>query len=198
MLLDEAKNITQMLQKARSGGGAAAEELMDAVYTSLKKVARRYMRAERGDHTLQPTAIVNEAFMRLFQPSGEAGQWKLAPIDWQSRAHFLGIAAKQMRQVLIDHGRGKSAAKRAGLKVCVDDANGIAAVPAQDFERLDQMLTLLATKDPEAARVVELKFFGGLTDKEAAEVMEISTARLRRSWEFARSWLRQRMQPVMG
>jgi RNA polymerase sigma factor (TIGR02999 family) len=129
----------------------------------------------------------------MFRPGDVAGQWRSVDLDWQSRAHFLGIAAKQMRQVLIDHGRAKSAGKRAGLKVALDDAGDMAATPPADFERLDQMLTLLEANDAEAARVVELKFFGGLTDREAAEVMGISVARLRRSWEFARSWLRHRV-----
>jgi RNA polymerase sigma factor (TIGR02999 family) len=171
---------------------------MEAVYGDLQKVARRYMAAERADHTLQPTAIVNEVFLRLFKPPADAGEdWRSNAIDWQGRAHFLGVAAKQMRRVLIEHGRAKRTKKRAGLKVTLDDAGPLAAAPdagAQDIERLDEVLELLATKDPVAAKVVELKFFGGLTDKETAEVLGVSFAKVRRDWEFARGWLRQRLE----
>ena len=194
LLDDDTANITKLLQEARLGNESAAEELMDAVYTGLKQVARRYMKAERGDHTLQPTAIVNEAFLRLFQPVGpDKAEWRSVPVDWQSRAHFLGVAAKQMRQILVDHGRNKGAVKRSGIKISVEDASSMAAPADQEFEKLDQLLTLMAAKDPEAAKVVELKFFGGLTDKEGAHVMDISVAKFRRHWEFARSWLRHRM-----
>ena len=193
-MLLQAENITQLLQEAVLGSESSADRLMSAVYTDLRKVARRYMAAERASHTLQPTAIVNEVFLRMFKPSGEAANgWRPVAVDWQSRAHFLGVAAKQMRQVLIDHGRSKRAAKRDGIRISLEDAGPVALAPEPEFEKLDQLLTLLATKDPDAARVVELKFFGGLTDKEAVLVMGTNLAKLRRDWEFARSWLRHRM-----
>jgi len=189
----DSKNITLLLHQALQGSASSAEHLMEAVYTDLQRVARRYMGSERSGHTLQPTAIVNEVFLRLFKPADGGEGWQSVPIDWQSRVHFLGVAAKQMRQVLIDHGRGKQAAKRHGIKVSLEDAGQVAGAPEFDFEKLDQLLTLLAQKDERAARVVELKFFGGMTDKEAAEAMGTNLARVRRDWEFARSWLRQRM-----
>jgi RNA polymerase sigma factor (TIGR02999 family) len=153
------------------------------------------MAAEDSQHTLQPTAIVNEAFLRLFRhEQGPDSPWQTVSVDWQSRAHFLAVAAKQMRLVLIDHARQKRAAKRgSGLKISLDDAGSLAASPEQDFESIDRLLNLLAEKDPAAAQVVELKFFGGLTDREAALAMGITIAKLRRDWDFARSWLRHRM-----
>jgi RNA polymerase sigma factor (TIGR02999 family) len=186
----ETENITSLLQAVRSGEAGSADKLMSAMYSDLRQVARRYMASERADHTLQPTAVVNEVYLRLFR------QDEPAAIDWQSRAHFMSVAAKQMRQILIDHARQKRATKRDfGVKIALADADprALATQPHYDFEALDELLNLLATKDPEAARVVELKFFGGLTDREAALVMGINVAKLRRDWEFARSWLRHRM-----
>jgi RNA polymerase sigma-70 factor (ECF subfamily) len=154
------------------------------------------MASENRDHTLQPTAVVNEAFLRLFRPVKDArGGWQSIPIEWQNRAHFLAIAARQMRLVLVDYARQRRAAKRGGgVKISIEDIGQVAAGEAHDVEAVDQLLELLATKDADAARVVELKFFGGLTDREAALVMNISAARLRRDWEFARSWLRHRLK----
>ena len=170
---------------------------MSAVYQDLRRVARSVMASEDAQHTLQPTAIVNEAFLRLFRHGqGPDSPWQSVAVDWQSRAHFLAVAAKQMRQVLIDHARQKRAAKRgSGLKISLNDADAgiLAAHPEQDFESIDRLLNLLAEKDPAAAQVVELKFFGGLTDREAALAMGITIAKLRRDWDFARSWLRHRL-----
>jgi RNA polymerase sigma-70 factor (ECF subfamily) len=193
-----SEHITTLLQAARQGTPASADQLMSAVYTDLRKVARRYMSSERGDHTLQPTAVVNEVLLRLFHPpaEGSAGGWQSVSIDWESRTHFLGIAAKQMRQVLIDHARQKRSIKRDfGIKVRLDDKNAdsLAADASFEFETLNQLLDLLAAKDKDAAQVFELKFFGGLTFEEAAEVMHSNYAKARRDWEFARSWLRHRL-----
>lgn len=177
---------------------------MSAVYQDLRHVARRVMSDERSQQTLQPTAIVNEAFLRLFRRAdGPESQWQSVPVDWQSRAHFLAVAAKQMRLVLIDYARQKKAAKRGGgLKVSLEEAGPIAGPdalsPEHDFDTIDRLLNVLAEKDPGAARVVELKFFGGLTDREAALAMGISTAKLRRDWEFARAWLKNRMGGKSG
>jgi RNA polymerase sigma-70 factor (ECF subfamily) len=188
--------ITLLLQGARDGSTAAADRLMSAVYDDLRVLARSVMASEGRDHTLQPTAVVNEAFLRLFRPSRpDSGSWKSVPIEWQNRAHFLAIAARQMRLVLVDYARQRKAAKRGGgLKISIEDIGPVALTEAHDFEAIDQLLEMLAAKDPNASRVVELKFFGGLTDKEAALVMNISPAQLRRDWEFARSWLRQRLK----
>ncbi len=191
-----AEHITTLLQSARDGDREAAERLIEAVYTDLRKVARRYMAAERPGHTLQPTAVVHEVLLRMFQGAAGSGAWQPPAIDWQGRAHFLGVVAHQMRQVLIDHARRKRTAKRNfGIKISLKDMN---AQPGDgtrefDFETLDQLLDLLETKDKAAAKVVELRFFGGLTDREAAEAMNTNLARVRRDWEFARSWLRRRL-----
>jgi RNA polymerase sigma-70 factor (ECF subfamily) len=188
--------ITQWLQAARDGSTESADRLMSAVYDDLRMLARGVMASENRDHTLQPTAVVNEAFLRLFRPVKDArGGWQSIPIEWQNRAHFLAIAARQMRLVLVDYARQRRAAKRGGgVKISIEDIGQVAAGEAHDVEAVDQLLELLATKDADAARVVELKFFGGLTDREAALVMNISAARLRRDWEFARSWLRHRLK----
>jgi RNA polymerase sigma-70 factor (ECF subfamily) len=193
-----AQNITSLLQAARQGDSQSAEKLMSAVYTDLRKVARRYMASERVDHTLQPTAVVNDVLLRLFPRGGaeQNGSCQSVDIDWRSRVHFLGVAARQMRQVLIDHARQKRAVKRSfGIKIPLEDVNpgSIAKAPEFEFETLNQLLDLLATRDKNAAKVVELKFFGGLTYEEAAEVMNTSEAQVRRDWEFARLWLRHRM-----
>jgi RNA polymerase sigma factor (TIGR02999 family) len=175
---------------------------MSAVYQDLRHVARRVMSSKDAQQTLQPTAVVNEAFLRLFRRrEGPGNEWQSVPVDWQNRAHFMAVAAKQMRQVLIDYARQKKAAKRGGgLKVSLEDAGQIAGPIGldHDFENIDRLLNLLAQKDPAAARVVELKFFGGLTYREAALAMGITTAKLRRDWEFARSWLRNRMGGTAG
>ncbi len=185
-----------MLHEARNGAAASAERLMTVIYNDLRLLARSVMASEGRDHTLQPTAIVNEAFLRLFQPNADGvGEWHSVPVDWQNRAHFLAVAARQMRLVMIDYARQRKAAKRGGgLKISLEDAGQIAAASEiHDFEAIDQLLNLLESKDPAAARVVELKFFGGLTDRESALVMGITTAKLRRDWEFARAWLRGRL-----
>lgn len=190
------QEITQLLQGARDGSTASADRLMSAVYDDLRLLARGVMASENRDHTLQPTAVVNEAFLRLFRPAkAENGGWKSVPIDWQNRAHFLAVAARQMRLVLVDYARQRRAAKRGGgFKISIEDIGPIALGETHDFEAIDQLLNLLATKDANAARVVELKFFGGLTDREAALVMNISAATLRRDWDFARSWLRHQLK----
>jgi RNA polymerase sigma-70 factor, ECF subfamily len=172
--VSEAEEITKMLQAVRAGDSAMAEKLMNAVYTQLHKVAKRYMAAERPGHTLQPTAVVNEVCLRLF-PAEEAGK------------------------VLVDHARQKRAVKRNfGIKISMGDADpgALALQFDEDIQSIDHLLTLLATKDPDVAKVVELKFFGGLSTREAAFVMGTNTAKVRRDWEFARSWLRQRLERV--
>jgi RNA polymerase sigma-70 factor, ECF subfamily len=195
----QGQDITSLLHAARLGDHESSEKLISAVYIDLKKVARRYLASERAGHTLQPTALVNDVLLRLFHPANGApdGSWAPIEIDWKSRAHFLGVAAKQMRQVLIDHARQKRAAKRDfGVKIAFEDANpgSLSQPPEFEFETLNQLLDLLATKDKDAARVVELRFFGGLTHEEAAEVMKTNEAKVRRDWEFARQWLRHRMR----
>lgn len=189
--------ITKLLHAARAGDGEAAGEVVSRVYQDLKRVARRQMSGEREGHTLQPTAVVHEVFLRLFRPEGSgSGGWVPNALDVQSRAHFLSVAAKQMRRVLVDHARVKKTAKRDfGVKIALEDADPARLSTGKEhpFEELDEQLNLLAVRDPAAAQVVELKFFGGLTDEEVALAMSTSFAQVRRDWEFARAWLRQRL-----
>jgi RNA polymerase sigma-70 factor (ECF subfamily) len=173
--------ITDLLQGVRRGDPDAEDQLVKVVYTDLRRIARRYMAGERHNHTLQPTALVHEAYMRIFRG---------APVDWQDRAHFLAVAASQMRRVLIDHGRAFRGPNRGGkFKVALDET--IVANPKApcDVEVLEDLLERLRKTDPDAARVIELKFFSGLTDKEVAEVLKTSHSSVRRHWVFARAWM---------
>jgi len=183
----EARQITALLQQLRQGNQAVADELFAAVYSDLRRRARHYMAGERGSHTLQPTALVHEAYVRIFEG---------AAVDWQNRTHFFAIAARQMRRVLVDHGREHRAAKRGfGWKVTLEDQ--AVAAPAVDFdsEALETLLERLQKTDAEAYRVVELKFFSALTDQEVADALGVSHSTVRRHWKFARAWLLERMRP---
>jgi len=145
-------------------------------------MARRYLRDERPGHTLQPTALVHELYLKLFQ--GE-------PIDWQNRAHFFAVAAQQLRRIVVNHARDRQAQKRGGkrLKVSLSEVNGLPQPQDQDLLELDEALTRLEKADARAARVIELRFFAGLTEIEAAEALDISLATLKRDWAFGRAWL---------
>ena len=177
----EANEITGLLQNMRNGDLAAEDELMRAVYAALRKIARRYMAGERKNHTLQPTALVHEVYMRVFRG---------APVDWRDRAHFLAVAAGQMRRVLIDHGRAFRGPNRHGeFKVALDETL-VANPPAPcDMDVIEDLLARLRKAEPAAARVIELKFFSGLTDQEVAEVLATSHSTVRRHWIFARAWM---------
>lgn len=190
------KNITELLRASQGGDAGAAGHLLDAVYTELRRVARHRMAAERPAHTLQPTELVNEVFLKMFHVAQTNGAWRPPSINWESRAHFLAVAARQMRLVLIDHARQKRAAKRAGVRVSFDDAIGIATPVAHEVETIDLLIRSLEEQDPRAGRVVELKFFGGLTDREVAAALSTNVAQVRRDWVFARAWLRQRLSNV--
>lgn len=158
------------------------EQLTALVYDELRRIAAGYLRAERPDHTLQPTALVHEAFLRLSAHSAE----------WENRSHFLAIAATTMRRVLVDHARRRAAAKRdGGIMITMDDAVGApeAGADALDLLAVDEALARFAALDERAARVVELRFFGGLSVEETAEALRISSASVKRDWTFARAWL---------
>ncbi len=186
-VVTEAHTITNLLREVRSGTPQAIDRLMAAVYPDLRHIAGRAMSSERGHHTLQPTALVNEYYMKLF-PGGAGIQEDID--SWKNRAHFFSIAARQMRQILVDHARKFRAEKRGNaLKVSINEE--LDAAPRRDhaIEDIDTLLSDLERKDPNAARVVELKFFGGLTDDQVVEVLGSNRAKVRRDWEFARSWL---------
>jgi RNA polymerase sigma-70 factor (ECF subfamily) len=186
----ESEHITALLRELRRGNRDVEEALFSAVYADLRVRAKRYMAGERGAHTLQPTALVHEAYVRIF-----AG----APVDWQNRTHFFAIAARQMRRVLIDHGREQRAAKRGfGLKVALDERTLAAAGSQLEYEALESLLERLQKTDPESCRVVELKFFSDMTDQEVADVLEVSHSTVRRHWKFARAWLQERLAAAPG
>ena len=168
------------------GDLTARDQLLPLVYEELRRRASAYLRRERADHTLQPTALVHEAYMRL------AGQRRVA---WQNRAHFFGVAAHMMRRILIDHARAQRAAKRpaAAMRVVLEDHTARAEPVDCDVLLLDQALSDLAAFDPQQARIVELRYFGGLAEHEVAEVLRLSRSTVTREWQTARAWLYRRM-----
>lgn len=174
--------VSQFLADWRNGDQEALNQLIPLVYNELRRMARRYMRGEREDHTLQSSALVNEAYLRLADHQN---------IDWQDRVHFFAVAAVAMRRVLVDHARARNGLKRGGgaLKVALDDAVDVAGEQAAHLIALDDALRALATFDERKARVVELRYFGGLTAEEAAEVLGVSLATVERDWSTARAWL---------
>lgn len=176
-------SLTELLWAWRKGDAAARDRLIDAVYPELRAIAGRQLAGERRNHTLQPTALVNEAFLKL---SGAER------IDWQNRAHFVGIVARLMREILVDHARRRRAAKRdGGVQVTLDGVE-IPEPPAEiDVVRLDAALAQLAAIDAAKSRVVELRYFGGLTIEETADALELSPATVKRHWQTARVWLHE-------
>lgn len=177
-----SQDVTQLLLEWRNGNERALDRLMPLVYDELRRLAASYMRRERPDHTLQPTALLNEAYLRLVDQTR---------IAWQGRAHFFGIAAQMMRRILLDHARQLKAAKRGsgGSKLPLEAALGESERQNVDVIALDEALTRLEELDPRQSRVVELRFFAGLEVNEVAEVLEISRATVNREWAIARTWL---------
>ena len=179
-------NITELLVGYGRGDKKALDKLMPIVYEELRRQAARYLRKEQPGHTLQTTALIHEAYVRLVDQRH---------VQWQNRAHFFGIAAQLMRRILVDHARTKKRVKRGGsdVKVSIDDAN--VAVKGQDLDvvALDEALQRLAEIDEQQSRVVELRFFSGLTVEETAEVMGISKATVKRDWSMAKAWLHREL-----
>lgn len=184
---DQSPEITNLLQRASRGDRQASEALVQAVYGSLRNIARSAMRTERAGHTLQPTALVHEAYMKLL--GGE-------PLSWQNRAQFFAVAARQMRRILVDHARAQKAEKRGGEAVRVDFtvAERVAPATVDEVLELDILLDEFEAHDERAARIVELKFFGGLTDDEVADLLQVSKGTVRRDWEYARAWLHSHLK----
>jgi RNA polymerase sigma-70 factor, ECF subfamily len=178
-------DVTRLLLDLQQGRDGAADQLVPLVYGELHHLAVHYMRSERGDHTLQPTALVHEAYMRLVDQRHAS---------WQNRSHFFGIAAQAMRRILVDHARRKQAGKReGGDRVTLDESVAEAPQRSVDLIALDDALTKLAALDPRQARVVELRFFGGLDIEQTAESLGISPATVKRDWTFARAFLQREM-----
>lgn len=178
--------VTELLVRWRDGDRHALDALMPLVYEELRRLAHYYLQRERSDHTLQSTALVHEAYMRL------AGQ---SPPQWQNRAHFFGIAAHIMRQILVEYARSHAAAKRGGgaCRVTIDDAVALPAQAEVDVVALDKALTELSEMDEQQGRIVELRFFSGLTIEDTSEVLGISPATVKREWVTARAWLHRAM-----
>lgn len=177
----EEHDITRLLHRWRQGDKVAANQLMELVYSDLHRIAAREMRREYGEHTLQTTAVLHEAYLRLFRSE---------PIEWQDRAHFFAVAARQLRRVLLDHARRANSEKREGRMVKLSLMESDLPVDVdQRLLNLDQALVRLEKLDPRAANIVELRYFGGLTEAEAAEVVGISVATVKRDWDFAKTWL---------
>ncbi|HEY3026357.1 MAG TPA: sigma-70 family RNA polymerase sigma factor [Pyrinomonadaceae bacterium] len=182
------EGISQLLVKWSDGDEAALEDLMPLVYNELRRLANNYLRRERPGHTLQPTALVNEAYLKLVDQKNTR---------WQNRAQFYGIAAQLMRRILVDHARLRHAEKRGGAeqqRLSITSAGDLATKPDLDVLALHEALEELATIDPQQSRIVELKFFGGLSIEETAEVMRLGHATVERDWKMARAWLRRKLE----
>jgi RNA polymerase sigma factor (TIGR02999 family) len=174
--------ITELLARAQRGQPAALEELVPLVYAELRRIAARYMRHERQGQSLQATALVHEAYIRLLKDED---------LSFESRAHFLGIAARSMRQILVEHARARDADKRGGerRRITLDESVASGQPADVDLLALDEALERLAGHNADHARIVELRFFGGLTNEETAEALGISPATVKRAWAVARAWL---------
>lgn len=174
--------VTELLIKLSDGKREVVDELLPIIYDELKRIAANYLRRERSDHTLQPTALVNEAYMKMID---------ITQVSWQNKAHFVGVAANQMRRILVDHARNHNAQKRGGefhimtLNEEIDKADEQSA----DLIALDDALTELAKMDPIKAKIVELRYFGGLSTDETAEVLGVAPITVKRHWKMAKAWL---------
>jgi RNA polymerase sigma factor (TIGR02999 family) len=174
--------VTQILHDWRDGDREAPERLMPLIYDEMRRLARTHLAREGGDHTLQPTALVNEAYLRLVDQTR---------VNWQNRSHFFGIATSMMRRVLIDHARAHATNKRGGgaIRLSIDDVQVPAEQRAASLIALDEALEKLAQMDERKSRVVEMRFFGGMSDEEIAEVLDVSVRTVLRDWKTARLWL---------
>ena len=184
--MESRGEVTELLVDWNNGRQNALDELVPVVQTELHRLAQAYMRRERDNHTLQPTALVNEAYLRLVDQSR---------VRWQNRAHFYGVAAQLMRRILVDHARKRHAAKRGGRDevFSFDESYGVGVEQNVDLMALEEALCELEEMDPRLGRVVELKFFADLTIEEIAEVLQISPATVKREWTTAKAWLGRQM-----
>jgi RNA polymerase sigma factor (TIGR02999 family) len=185
--MSPSHEITGLLRAWSEGDDQALGKLTPLLYEELHRMAHRYMRRERSNHTLQATALINEAYVRLID-------WK--GVRWQNRAHFFGVAAGLMRRILVDFARSRNYAKRGGggqLTVSLDEAAAVSRQRAREIVALDDALRSLAAIDPRKSRIVELRFFGGLTLEETAEVMSVSSRTVLREWDLAKAWLNREL-----
>jgi RNA polymerase sigma-70 factor, ECF subfamily len=176
------QGVTELIIELSNGRRDAIDRLLPIIYDELKRIAANYLRRERSDHTLQPTALVNEAYMKMID---------ITQVSWQNKAHFIGVAANQMRRILVDHARNHNAQKRGGefqiltLNEDIDKADE----QSTDLIALDDALTELAKMDAVKAKIVELRYFGGLTTEETAEVLGVSAITVKRHWKLTKAWL---------
>lgn len=182
-----ARDVCHLLVNCRAGDKSALDEMSGVLYEELRRLARHFLSAERSNHTLQPTALVHEVYLRLIHQR---------EVDWRNRAHFLGLAASMMRRVLINYAEARQAAKREGYAqaIAIEDVQGVLIHSSIDFLELNRSLEQLALLDPQQSQVVELRYFGGLSIEETAEVLGISPATVKREWSTARLWLLQRVE----
>ncbi|MCA1814927.1 MAG: sigma-70 family RNA polymerase sigma factor [Acidobacteria bacterium] len=182
------QEVTQLLIRLTDGDRAVLDELLPLIYGELRRVAAGYLRRESPGHTLQPTALVHEAYLRMVDQT---------QVRWQNRAHFLGVAAQMMRRILVDHARSRQAEKRGGAlpKLSLDENIDVSDERAAELVALDEALKKLAEIDPEKSRLVELRFFGGLSVEETAEVLGVSAPTVKRHWRMAKAWLYGQVQP---
>ena len=181
------KDVTVLLNAMSAGDENAPEKLLEAVYDDLRRLAAKYMRNERGDHTLQATALVHEAYIRLVD-------WK--NVSWQNRARFFAVAAQVMRKILVDNARAKNAGKRGGQKNSLEEAVSFAEEKELNLIALDEALSNLEKLDTRQARIVELRFFGGLSIEETAYVLDVSATTVKREWTFAKAWFQRELTRV--
>jgi RNA polymerase sigma factor (TIGR02999 family) len=189
MATRSSEGITQLLEKWSKGDEKALDQLIPLVYDELHRLAEGYLRRERREHTLQPTALVNELFLKFFDQNS---------MSWQNRAQFFGVAARIMRRILVDHARAHHSVKRGGdrLAVSLKDIAAFGAQPDADLLVLHDVLNQLEQLDPVQGRIVELRFFGGLTIRETAEVMNISHATVEREWRTAKAFLKRELTRI--
>jgi RNA polymerase sigma-70 factor, ECF subfamily len=181
MAVSSAKEVTRLLVDWGKGDPAALDELLPLVYEELRRVAGSYMRRESQGHTLQTSALVNEAYLRLVDQRN---------VQWQNRAHFFGVAAQLMRRILVDHARSRTRVKRGGgVQMVSLEEQAVISKEVAEVIALDQALTQLAEMDPRKSQIVEMKFFGGLTNEEVAEVLKVTSRTVEREWRKARAWL---------
>jgi RNA polymerase sigma factor (TIGR02999 family) len=175
-------DVTQLLIQLTEGNRAVHDNLLPLIYDELRSLAANYLRRERSGHTLQPTALVHEAYLRLVDQT---------QVQWQNRAHFFGVAAQMMRRILVDHARGHNAGKRGSdfQKLSLDENIDVSGERATDLVALDDALKALAEIDEQKSRIVELRFFGGLSVEETAEVLGVSAPTVKRQWRMAKAWL---------
>ena len=186
-----SSNVTEMLHDWSKGDREVLDKLIPIVYGELRRQAARYLRRERPGHTLQTTALIHEAYIRLIDQKN---------VRWQNRAHFFAIAAQLMRRILVDHARSRQAAKRGGsdIKLPLEEAIIASEGREVDLVALDEALKRLAAIDPQQSRVVELRFFSGLNVEETAEVLEVSPRTVKRDWNVAKAWLRREISEGEG